>query len=89
MSNEKLRTALDEIRAALARGGLGGDARRALGELATDLEALLDRPEGVRHEGDESLRMRLADRVRELEVSHPDLSAAIGRIIDTLAFFNL
>jgi ABC-type transporter Mla subunit MlaD len=90
MSNEKLRTAVEEIRATLARGeGLSADARRSLEELANDLEGLLDRAAGTKHEDDESLRIRLADRVRELEVSHPDLSATVGRVIDTLAFFNL
>lgn len=90
MSNEKLRTAVVEIRSVLATGeGLNARARRSLEELVKDLEGLLDRPADVKHEDDESLRIRLADRVRELEVSHPDLSATVGRVIDTLAFFNL
>jgi hypothetical protein len=35
------------------------------------------------------LRDRLADRVRELEVSHPKLSTTVGNIVDTLAFYNI
>jgi hypothetical protein len=90
MSDPKLRHAVGEIRATLARAeGLSDGARRSLEELASDLEGLSNRPAGLRHEDDESLRTRLADRVRDLEVSHPDLSAAVGRVIDTLAFFNL
>jgi len=35
------------------------------------------------------LRDRLADRVRELEASHPKLSRTVGNIVDTLAFYNI
>jgi hypothetical protein len=34
-------------------------------------------------------RGRLADRVRELEASHPRLAATLGNIVDTLAFYGL
>ena len=90
MSDPKLRHAIGDIRATLAHAeGLSADARRSLEELANELESLSNRPADRSHEDDESLRTRLADRVRDLEVSHPDLSAAVGRVIDTLAFFNL
>jgi hypothetical protein len=38
---------------------------------------------------EQPLRDRLADRVRELESSHPKLSRTVGNIVDTLAFYNL
>jgi len=88
MSDRELRAAIDEIRSELARAeGLTESNREALRRLTVELEARLQRP-GSRPETD-TLRQELADWVRELEVTHPVLSTTLGRVIDTLAFFNL
>jgi hypothetical protein len=56
--------------------------------LARELEAL-DRPAGTAPPPVLALRGRLADRVRELEASHPRIAATLGNIVDTLAFYGL
>ena len=88
MSEPELRAAIAEIRAELARAeGLTEGNRESLRELAAELETRLQSP-GSRA-ADDSLRNELTDWVRELEVSHPTLSTTIGRVVDTLALFNL
>jgi hypothetical protein len=88
MSEQALRAAIKEIRSELAHAeGLSESGRESLRRLSDELEARLERP-GSQPKND-SLREELADRMRELEVSHPKLSSTIGQVIDTLAFFNL
>ena len=58
-------------------------------ERVIDVEAVLQGPPAETRPAEPSLRDRLADRVRELEVSHPKLSSTVGSIVDTLAFYNL
>ena len=88
MSEQQLRAAIEEIRGALAHAeGLSESGRESLRRLAGELEARLARP-GSKLEND-SLRRDLGDRIRELEATHPALSTTLGRVVDTLAFFNL
>jgi Domain of unknown function (DUF4404) len=90
MSEESLRALVAGLRSELARAhDLDEGAREELHSLARDVEvALQSTPAGSRVV-DPPLVDRLADRVRELEVSHPKLSRALGNIVDTLAFYNL
>ncbi len=88
MSEQELRAAIEEIRRELAHAeGLTEGSRESLRRLAAELETRLQRP--ASRAENETLRDELDDWVRELEVSHPALSTTIGRVIDTLAFFNL
>lgn len=90
MSEESLRKLVAGLRAELAQAhDLDADAREALHSLAREVEALLERPPAGFQGVDLPLRDRFADRVRELEVSHPELSRTVGNIVDTLAFYNL
>jgi hypothetical protein len=83
MSEESLREMVTGLRSELTQPhDLDEPTRRALHELASELEEALDRPV-------HALRERLADRVRELEASHPRLAATLGNIVDTLAFYGL
>ena len=90
MSEESLRALVAGLRSELAQAhDLDADAREVLHSLAQEVEAVLQsRPTGSRVV-EPSLRDRLADRVRELEVSHPKLSRTVGNLVDTLAFYNL
>jgi hypothetical protein len=90
MSEESLRALVAGLRSELAQAhDLDADAREVLHSLALEVEAALQsRPTGSRVV-EPSLRDRLADRVRELEASHPKLSRTVGNIVDTLAFYNL
>lgn len=89
MSNSKLQTVVQEIRAQLAGAkDLNPETRRSLETLVQDLEAVAAQPPGEAA-GAEGLQERLADAVRRLEASHPVLSTTLGNVVDTLAFFGL
>jgi hypothetical protein len=90
MSEESLRVLVADLRSELAQADdLNADTQEVLHGLAREVEAVLEStPAGSRMPA-RQLRDRLADRVRELEVSHPKLSTTVGRIVDTLAFYNI
>jgi hypothetical protein len=90
MSEESLRALVAGLRSELAKAhDLDADAREVLQSLAREVEAVLRGPPGRSQVAEPPLRDRLADRVRELEASHPKLSRTVGNIVDTLAFYNL
>jgi hypothetical protein len=90
MSEESLRARVAGLRSELAQAhDLDADAREALHSLALEVEAVLHSRPAESPVLEPPLRDRLADRVRELEVSHPKLSRALGNLVDTLAFYNL
>ena len=90
MSERSLNALLATLRSELARADdLDADTRDGLHSLVRELEAKLQRsPEGS-NVMEPALRDRLADRMRELEVSHPKLSSTVANIVDVLAFYNL
>ncbi len=90
MSEQSLRALVAALRSELAHAhDLDADAREVLHSLAREVEAVLQSPPPGSPVVEPTLRDRLADRVRELEVSHPKLSRTVGNIVDTLAFYNL
>jgi hypothetical protein len=90
MSEQSLRALVAALRSELAHEhDLDADAREVLHTLAREVEAVLQSPPPGSPVLEPTLRDRLADRVRELEVSHPKLSRTVGNIVDTLAFYNL
>ena len=90
MSEESLRALVAGLRSELAQAhDLDADAREVLHSLAREVEAVLQSPPAGSRVVEPPLRDRLADRVRELEVSHPKLSRTVGNIVDTLAFYKL
>ena len=90
MSEESLSALVAGLRSELAKAhDLDPDAREMLHSLAREVEAMLESPPAGARVVEPPLRDRLADRVRELEASHPKLSRTVGNIVDTLAFYNL
>ena len=90
MSDQRLRTLLEQLQAELARAeDLPEEQRQSLRRLAVELRVLLARPADARGAAPESIRERLDDWVRELEASHPALSTTLSNLIETLAFFGL
>jgi hypothetical protein len=90
MSEESLRELVAGLRSELTQPhNLDEPTRRELHELTQELEEALDRPAGTARLPVLALRERFADRVRELEASHPRLAATLGNIVDTLAFYGL
>jgi hypothetical protein len=90
MSGKSLQELVAGLRSELAQPqNLDEPTRRALHELAQTLEAAADRPAGLEPGPLRALRDGFADRVRELEASHPRLAATLENIVDTLAFYGL
>ena len=85
MTEEPLRDHVARLRAELAAAhDLDRDTKEELHHLARAVEGALDQPGATA-----TIRERLADRLRELEVSHPRLSSTIGNLVDTLAFYGI
>ena len=85
MTEESLRAHVARLRAELAAAhDLDGDTKEELHRLARAVEGALEHP-GMAA----TVRERLSDRLRELEVSHPRLSSTIGNLVDTLAFYGI
>jgi hypothetical protein len=90
MSEESLKALVAGLRSELAQAhDLNADTRDVLQGLAREVEAVLESRPASSRVAASQLRDRLADRVRELEVSHPKLSTTVGNIVDTLAFYNI
>jgi hypothetical protein len=90
MSEESLGALVARLRSELAQAhDLDADARAVLNSLVREVEAVLQTSPGGARVAETPWRDRLADRLRELEVSHPKLSQTVGSIVDTLAFYNL
>jgi Domain of unknown function (DUF4404) len=90
MSEESLRALAASLRSELTKShDLDSNVREELHNLAREVEAALQAAPAGARAVEPSLRDRLADRVRELEVSHPRLSRTVANIVDTLAFYNL
>lgn len=88
MTEESLRTSVARLRSELAAAhDLDGDTRAELHRLTQAVESALEKAGGTGPMT--GLRERLADRIRELEVSHPKLSSTIGNLVDTLAFYGI
>ncbi|MGH7517349.1 MAG: DUF4404 family protein [Gemmatimonadales bacterium] len=85
MSQDDLRRTLEHLHAELGRAGdLDAATRERLRALQADVRNALDRSPA-----ESSLRQRLEDAIMEFEASHPELARRLGRVIDTLAFYNL
>ncbi len=90
MSEESLRALVARLRSELAGAhDLDGNTRDDLHHLAREVETALESPAPGFTVVAGTLRERLADRVRELEVEHPRLARTIGNLVDTLAFYGL
>jgi hypothetical protein len=90
MSEESLRALVAALRSELAKShGLDADDRELLHGLAREVDTVLEGPPPSARATESPLRERLADRLTELEASHPRLSNIVGNIVDTLAFYNL
>lgn len=80
MSSEHLRELLAELQSELARTEAVDDSsRELLRDVDADIRAALERTDGH-----ESLGDRLRETVERFEGTHPQLSEAVGRVLDAL-----
>ena len=84
--NERTVGELKELHAELLRtGSLSEDDRKLVKQLQDDIQELLARSENVSGQGYHSLLERLRDVTQRFEVSHPELTAVIGRVAESLS----
>jgi len=80
----RLRQLLEQLHAELQRAdGLDNRSRELLGSALSDIDDLLEGAEGGKRP--ESISERLRDAVGAFEETHPRLTEAIGRVVDTLS----
>lgn len=86
MSQKELRERLARLHSELSQTNAVDDrARELLASVQKDIEELLERPAEGKPEEHASLLDRLREAARHFEGSHPALTTAMGRVIDTLA----
>jgi hypothetical protein len=84
--NERTVRELKELHAELVSTRfLSEDDRKLVKQLQDDIQELLARSENVSGQGYRSLLERLQDATDRFEVSHPQLTAVIGRVADSLS----
>jgi hypothetical protein len=92
MSERDLHTLLTELHRSLQDVQPVTDETKALlAQLASDIRPIVEKgPSGPIAGGRASgLRERLDAAMAAVETSHPQLAQTIGRVADTLAFYNL
>lgn len=89
MTNEKLRTQLEDLHAELQKAAaLDTRQRELLRTLADDINHLLSRDENEPYHY-RSLSERLSDDVAQLEASHPRITLLMRNAIDSLAYLGI
>jgi hypothetical protein len=84
----ELLTALHEE--LLAAGPVDTKNRDLLQHLSQDIHEIIEsEPEAGTPERYRGLRIRLREAAATFEASHPRLTTAMEKVIDTLAFYNL
>jgi uncharacterized protein DUF4404 len=63
--------------------------RQIVDEIYEEIEELLARPRQERPDRPYTLLARLDDAAHRFEVSHPDLTGVIGRVIDSLSTMGI
>jgi hypothetical protein len=83
MHKEDVRTRLAELHRELERTqSMREDERRRLLKLASDIEASLETTDTADHQTSVS---NLEDAVQRFEVTHPELTAVLARLINSLS----
>jgi len=86
MDDKKLRTLLEGLRDEIASAGKVDEKGRALLiELDTQIRDLLSHSESGALKPKPDLENGLQNALRHFEVTHPELTAAISRLLDTLS----
>ncbi len=83
--NQHLHTLLAELHAELERTpAVDVEAREHIELLMQDMRDLLHRSEEAQIASDQGLDTRLSDAIGQFEASHPQLTAIITQVLDTL-----
>ena len=83
MHSDKLREALEELRAEINHADLNdGPARERLNTLISDLERKLEHPDDEEHHA--SLLGNVKDSIGQLELEHPRATTILNQIMTSL-----
>ncbi len=88
MPKQRLNESLEQLHDELARtGSIDAESRQALEHVMSDIHAALERTDAADEAktGDDSLLEQLRSATRSFEESHPNLTAAVGRLADALS----
>jgi hypothetical protein len=87
MDNQQLHKLLEQLHAELSQAEtVGGDELELLKHLKTDVQAILERASGeATPQQYTSLDSNLRTAVRQFEVSHPNLTWAMGEVLEILS----
>ena len=88
--DQHIRKTLTELQAQLRHTeSLPEGEREIVDEIYEEIEQLLARPRQQQHVPPYTLLARLDDAAHRFEVSHPDLTVMIGRVIDSLSTMGI
>jgi hypothetical protein len=86
MDDKKLRKHLEQLRDEIENAGKVDEKGRALlQDVDEHIRDLLTRSEGTTLIPKPALRRGLQDAIRHFEVTHPELTAALSRLLETLS----
>ena len=90
MDHENLRESLHDLDAEIERiDTVDDETRAALQDLAQDIQMLLARTTAPDALEGQPLRERLSNSITYYEITHPQLSASISRVLDALVQLGL
>ncbi len=86
MNDQDLRSLLERLHAEIERNEPLDDQERALLQhLSADIRDLLDRSEFGAAQADQSMIDRLEESIEHYEVTHPDLTMLLGKLLAILS----
>jgi hypothetical protein len=86
MEDQELRSLLEELHAEIERSETVDEKERELlTHLAVDIRDLLARSEGEENPAESSVVNRLEESIEHFEVTHPDLTMLLSRLLETLS----
>jgi hypothetical protein len=86
MDNEELHKLLDQLHDEINNAGTVDEkGNQLLRDLDGDIRALLERSEGLSGHSESSLIERLESALDHFEVTHPDLTMLISRLLESLS----
>jgi predicted component of type VI protein secretion system len=86
MDDQELRGLLEQVHAEIERSGTVDEKERELLQhLAADIRDLLARSEGEENPAEPSVVKRLEEAVDQYEITHPDLTMLLSKLLETLS----
>jgi hypothetical protein len=86
MEDQELRSLLERLHTEIERNEpLDEEERELLQHLGTDIRELLARSEGEGTQAEPSMLKRLEDSIHHYEVTHPDLTMLLDKLLSILS----